>query len=371
MGRGDLPLRLLDRARPPGWAATRLGRRPARRSPHLGRSRRDYPACGSRRSPNRTRPPGGLSSGWRPPRSRPNLCWPAGGPCLARVRCSPLGRGGRPAQARGSPLTVCRLASSPFPPAVLHIHRRAARRRSLSRPQTLREGWGLYPRPLSLLYSPECVEWGLCEVRTIPQASVTLPCLPGLSFAGLREEQESERFRVVRTRSRCRTRTNAGSGSVDARFVENERPRKGVAEDLKVRLLGARFCRSLSRSKVAGTVSREEEGERRAFARRALRPYLAAVGLGDLAGYGKPQARAARGAGGIGPVEALVDEGQLILGDPNPRIRDRQRHAAVFLPHTGRDAPTLRRELDRVLKENGSHLHYPLPIEDGCSFVLV
>ena len=31
---------------------------------------------------------------------------------------------------------------------------------------------------------------------------------------------------------------------------------------------------------------REEEGERRACARRALRPYLATVGLGDLAGYG-------------------------------------------------------------------------------------
>src|SRR5215213_6157487 len=138
----------------------------------------------------------------------------------------------------------------------------------------------------------------------------------------------------------------------------------------QVRLLGARFCRT-HRSKGAGAVSREEEGERRAFARRALHPYLAAVGLGDLAGYGQPQAHAARGAGGIGPVEALVDEGQLVLGDPNPRIRDRQRHAAVFLPHTGRDAPTLGRELDRVLKENGSHLHYPLPIEDGCSFVLV
>src|SRR5215211_6402462 len=42
--------------------------------------------------------------------------------------------------------------------------------------------------------------WAFCEVRTIPQASITLPCLPGLSFAGLREEQESERFRVVRTK---------------------------------------------------------------------------------------------------------------------------------------------------------------------------
>ena len=79
--------------------------------------------------------------------------------------------------------------------------------------------------------SPNFAFWAFCEVRTIPEASLTLPCLPGLSFAGLREEQESERFRVVRTRSRCRTRTNAGSGSVDARFVENERPRKGVAED--------------------------------------------------------------------------------------------------------------------------------------------
>ena len=41
--------------------------------------------------------------------------------------------------------------------------------------------------------------WGFSEVRTISQANITLSCLPGLSFAGLREEQESERFRVVRT----------------------------------------------------------------------------------------------------------------------------------------------------------------------------
>src|SRR5215208_6852092 len=116
-----------------------------------------------------------------------------------------------------------------------------------------------------------------------------------------------------------------------------ERVRQGEAEDLtQVRLLGARFCRTL-RSKGAGAVSREEEGERRAFARRALRPYLAAVGLGDLAGYGQPQTRAALRAGGIGPVEALEDERQLLLGDPNPRIRDRQRHAPVFLPHPDRD----------------------------------
>src|SRR5215208_6033993 len=150
-----------------------------------------------------------------------------------------------------------------------------------------------------------------------------------------------------------------------------ERVRQGEAEDLtQVRLLGARFCRTF-RSKVAGAVSREEEGERRAFARRALHPYLAAVGLGDLAGDGQPKARAARGAGGIGPVEALEDEGQLLLGDPNPRIRDRQHNAAVvFLPHTDRDAPAVRRVLDRVVQENGSNLHYAPSVKGGCNFVL-
>jgi hypothetical protein len=31
----------------------------------------------------------------------------------------------------------------------------------------------------------------------MPQASIYAPFLPGLCFAGLRQEQESERFRVV------------------------------------------------------------------------------------------------------------------------------------------------------------------------------
>src|SRR5215211_9394609 len=149
-----------------------------------------------------------------------------------------------------------------------------------------------------------------------------------------------------------------------------ERVRQGEAEDLtQVRLLGARFCRTL-RSKGAGAVSREEEGERRACVRRALRTYLAAVGLGDLAGYGQPQARAAFEAGGISPVEAFEDEGQLILRDADACIRDRQRHAAIFLLHPDRDTPAVRRVLDRVVQENGSHLQYALPIEGGCNFVL-
>ena len=37
---------------------------------------------------------------------------------------------------------------------------------------------------------------------------------------------------AVRTGSRSRTRTNAVSGCVDARLVENERPRKGEAKEL-------------------------------------------------------------------------------------------------------------------------------------------
>jgi hypothetical protein len=86
---------------------------------------------------------------------------------------------------------------------------------------------------------------------------------------------------------------------------------------------------------------REEEGERRACARRALHPYLAAVGLGDLAGYGQSQARAAIGAGGISPVEALEDEGQLILRDADARIRNVKRDPVAVLPHTYRDVPAL------------------------------
>src|SRR5215203_1265594 len=116
---------------------------------------------------------------------------------------------------------------------------------------------------------------------------------------------------------------------------------------------------------------REEEGERRACARRALRPYLAAVGLGDLAGYGQPQARAALRAGGISPVEALEDKGQLILRDADACIRDRQRHAAVVCLHPDRDLPAVRRVLDSVVQQNGSHLHYALPVKGGCNFVFV
>ena len=96
---------------------------------------------------------------------------------------------------------------------------------------------------------------------------------------------------------------------------------------------------SLSRSERGAETVSEEEGERRACARRALHPYLAAVGLGDLAGYGQSQARAAIGAGRGQPCGSTRRRGgKLILRDADACIRDRQRHA-VFLHHTDRDVP--------------------------------
>src|SRR5215211_3165865 len=173
------------------------------------------------------------------------------------------------------------------------------------------------------------------------------------------------------TRIRCWTRTRMPCpAALMLGRIEYDWVPKGETYGYgTVRLLGAGSLRS---SGVEGLGPfREEEGERRAFARRALRPYLAAVGLGALAGYGQPQARAALGAGGIRPVEAFEDERQLILHDADACIRDRQRHATVFLLYPYRDAPALRRVLDRVVKENGSHLQNALPIEGGCNFVLV
>src|SRR5918999_1722944 len=103
----------------------------------------------------------------------------------------------------------------------------------------------------------------------------------------------------------------------------------------------------------------------RACARRALHLYLAAVGLGDLAGYGQPQARAATGAGGISPVEALEDEGQLFLLDTDARIRNFKRDLDAVLPHTYRDVPALGLVAHGVVQEYGGSLEGTVPIEGG------
>ncbi len=59
---------------------------------------------------------------------------------------------------------------------------------------------------------------------------------------------------------------------------------------------------------------REQKREHRTLSRYALRPYLPAVSLGDLTRYREPEADAAVGTGRVRPVEALEDEGQLVLG---------------------------------------------------------
>jgi hypothetical protein len=116
--------------------------------------------------------------------------------------------------------------------------------------------------------------------------------------------------------------------------------------------------------------AREEECKRRAFAGGALRPDLAAVGLGDLARYGEPQARAAVGAGGVRPVEALEDEGQLVIRDADARVRDLERDPAVFLPQPHSDATALRRVLHGVVQEYGGGLEDASPVESGPDLVL-
>src|ERR687890_2345371 len=94
------------------------------------------------------------------------------------------------------------------------------------------------------------------------------------------------------------------------------------------------------------------------------------MSFGDLAGDGETEPRPLLGPRGVRPVESFEDEGQLVLGDPNPRIRDRQRHAAILLLHPDRDAPAVRRVLDRVVQENGSYLQYALSVKGGSDFVL-
>ena len=77
----------------------------AARHPSVGRSR-GPPTCRYPPSRNRARPRGGPSSGSRPPRSRPNLCWRAGARCLCP-------RPPQPVRAR-APSTSARIAARQF-----------------------------------------------------------------------------------------------------------------------------------------------------------------------------------------------------------------------------------------------------------------
>src|SRR5918999_5930958 len=95
----------------------------------------------------------------------------------------------------------------------------------------------------------------------------------------------------------------------------------------------------------------EQQGERRAFSRRALHLYPAAVGFGDLARYREAQAGSVRRAGRVRAMEALEDERQLVRWDPDPRVRDLQPGPAVRLPDRYRDPAPVRGVLDGVVQE--------------------
>src|SRR5919112_4365369 len=109
----------------------------------------------------------------------------------------------------------------------------------------------------------------------------------------------------------------------------------------------------------------EQQGEGRAFTRRALHLYPAAVRFGDLARYREAEAESARRAGRVGPMEALEDEWQLVLGDPYARVRDLEPGPAVRLPDRYRNIASIRRVLDGVVQEYGGSLPDAVPVERG------
>src|SRR5918998_6627350 len=110
---------------------------------------------------------------------------------------------------------------------------------------------------------------------------------------------------------------------------------------------------------------REQQGERRAFSGRALHLYPAAVGFGDLARYREPQADSVRRAGRVRTMETLEYGRQLVLRDPDARIRDLHLGPALFLPDPHRHLATVRGVLDGVVQEYGGHLPDAVLVEGG------
>src|SRR5688572_28946122 len=96
---------------------------------------------------------------------------------------------------------------------------------------------------------------------------------------------------------------------------------------------------------------REQQGKCRASTWRALHLYPGAVGLGDLARYREVEAESARRAGRVGPMDALGDEWQLVLGEPYARVRDLELCPAVRLPDGHRHLASIRRVRDGVVQE--------------------
>src|SRR5918998_1273259 len=82
----------------------------------------------------------------------------------------------------------------------------------------------------------------------------------------------------------------------------------------------------------------------------------AAVGFGDLACYRESKAESGRRAGRVCPMETLEYERQLVLGDPDARVRDLELGPAVRLPDRHRHLAPIGGVLDGVVKEYGGSL---------------
>ena len=64
-------------------------------------------------------------------------------------------------------------------------------------------------------------------------------------------------------------------------------------------------------------------------------------------------------------MEALEDEGQLILRDADARVRNLKRNPVTVLAHTYRDVAALGRVAHGVVQEYGGSLEGAVPIEGG------
>src|ERR671916_2297482 len=94
------------------------------------------------------------------------------------------------------------------------------------------------------------------------------------------------------------------------------------------------------------------------------------VGFGDLACYRESKAESGRRAGRVCPMETLEYERQLVLGDPDSRVRDLQLGPAVRLPDRHRHLAPFGGVFDRVVQEDRCRLPDAAPVEGGIDRLL-
>src|SRR5215211_76799 len=121
---------------------------------------------------------------------------------------------------------------------------------------------------------------------------------------------------------------------------------------------------------VVGTVLRNLQNERRTFARRAPHLHGAAMGFGDLACYGKPEARTTPRACLIRPIEALEDAGQFLIRDSHAGIADGHPNLAVTFVCPYPNLSSFRRVLYGIVQKYGERLPDAAAVKDRDDLVL-